>query len=156
MQPKPDTFRKAKLQPVTQCAERHRRCQMQRIAVSTTAYSRKSDVFKTVFTGQAQACQIGGAQQPILALVSAAPYGADRVDDKARVEPESGGNHRLPRREAADALGQGAADSKQFRPSSGMNGAIHTATAKQTRIGGIDDGVNAGLRQIPLDKFQTS
>ncbi len=156
MQPQPSMFGEAKLKPVTQRAKRRRRGEVERIAVSATAYGRKCDVFKIVCSGQAQAFQIGGTQQSLFVPSPAVPYGPDSVDDKARAEPESGRNHRLPSSEAAHSPKKFSAGPKQFRPCSGVNGAIHAAAAKQAWVGGIDDGVNWSLCQIALDKFQIS
>lgn len=50
---------------------------------------------------------------------------------------------------------QHAAFDGEFRPGCAMNRAVNTAAAKQRRIRGVDDGINAQCRKVGDDDFKS-
>ena len=91
--------------------------------------------------GEAVAVAVG--QNVRLAILSAMPDGADRVEDEARGKAEAFGDAHFPRR----AGGERAASLFQRGPGGIMDRAIHPATAHQAGIGRIDDHVRLNVEQ---------
>ena len=89
--------------------------------------------------GKRETVAVAAREQPVLAALAATPDRADGVDHVARLEAEAGRDLGLTRLATAERgaslfkLGAGRA----------MDRAIDAAPAKERRIGGVDDGVNA-------------
>jgi hypothetical protein len=69
------------------------------------------------------------------------------VDDVARLEAMTGRDPRL----AGRAWGQAPGFAGELRTGRSMDGAVHTAAAKQRRIGGVDDRVDVKRNDVALD-----
>ena len=93
---------------------------------------------------------IAGGEQFILAFTAAVPYRADGMDDMLRRQSIAAGDFGLAGRAAIER----AAFGKQFGPGAAVDRAIDAAPAKQRRIRGVDNRVNAERGDVGNDDFQ--
>ena len=84
-------------------------------------------------------------------MVTAAPDGADGVDDIAGRQAVAPGDFRLAGRAAV----QRAALFQQIGTGRAMDGTIDAAAAQQRFIGGVDDGVQSQRGDVDLTDFDT-
>src|SRR5262245_14843671 len=109
---------------------------LRRIAIDAGRDGGKRDRAQALRGRERERRAITGRQQIVLALVSAAPHRADRVDDvlgfEAIAARDLGG--------AGIAAAERAAFGEQVRPGGAMDGAVDAAAAEQRPVGGVDDG----------------
>ena len=96
-----------------------------------------------------EAPAIAGLEQLVLPVMPATPDRADSVHDVPRGQVESARHARITGRAPSDA----PALVKKGRPRGTVYGAIHPASAKQARIGGIDDRVHREPGDVGDDDF---
>ena len=82
---------------------------------------------------------VAGREQFIFALAAAMPDRPDRMDHMPRRQPITSGDFGV----AGLAAVERAAFSQQLGPGRAMDRAVHPTAAKQRRVGGVDDGINA-------------
>jgi hypothetical protein len=105
---------------------------------------------KRIGLSQFKRAAIAGGEQFILACVAAVPDRTNGMDHVPGRQPISAGDYGIAGRAAI----QRAALGKQFGAGRPMDGAIDAAPAKERRIRGIDDGVNAQRCDVGNDDFQ--
>src|SRR4029079_16185243 len=93
---------------------------------------------KEMLGGKIERRRIAGSEQLILALVAAAPYRPDRMDDVLRLEPVAFRDLRRSRLAPAHA----GAFTLWLPPRGAMDRAIHTAAAEQRAVRRIHDRVD--------------
>ena len=98
-----------------------------------------------------QTASVAGGQQRLLPVAAAVPDGAGGVDDEAGGQAVAPGDLRL----AGAAAVQRAAFRQQLRPCGPMDGAVHSAPAQKTGVGGVDDGVRGLFGNVALDDLDT-
>jgi hypothetical protein len=94
--------------------------------------------------------RIAGCEQFVLAAAAAIPDRTDRMDDVFRGKPITPGHFRIARGAAA----KGTAFGQKLRPRGAMDRAVDATPAKERRVRGVDDGVNAQCRDVSSDDFQ--
>ena len=121
-------------------------------AVDTGADTGEGDALQAVFLSQSHGCVVTRSQQFTLMLIATVPNGPDGMDDFLTGQQIGIGHLALPSLTTA----QCAALLQQSFTCSPMDGAIYTATAQQTPVGGIHDRIDLQRRDIPyynLDSF---
>ena len=93
---------------------------------------------------------ITGGERLILSLLATLPNRSYRMNHVSGRQPISFGDFGI----AGIAAAQRAALGKQFGPRRPVDRAIDAAPAKERRIGGVDDGVNAESRDVGDDDLQ--
>ena len=109
-----------------------------RIAIGTGRNQRKRDAFTMIPPRKLQRIAICHAQQPHFIAVAAVPDGADRVDDIFRRQAITARDFGFSCFAAAKLL----AFLQKLRPGGAVDGAVHTAPAKQSFVCRVDNGVN--------------
>ena len=135
-------------QPRSDRIERYPGRFFQRIAVSARADSREADGARAVSFRQVKTGVVTGRQFPGFAVHSIAIDGPNGVKHMPRWKRPGAGYNRAasgtsPRTDANSI--QLAHDGRSARA---MDSAIHAASASETRIRRIDDGIDANLRDI--------
>ena len=110
----------------------------------------KSQGGKRVGLTEFEGAAIAGSEQLVLAIVAALPDRPDRVNHVLRRQPVPSGDFGVAGRTAVER----AAFGKQLRTGGAMDRAIDAAPAKERRIRGVDDGVNAQRGDIGNNDFQ--
>lgn len=100
-----------------------------------------------VLLSQQHAATIGASQKAGLTVTASSPDRPHSMHDIPGLEVVAPCQPRLAGWTAANA----AAGGEQVRSGGPMNGPVDAATAKQRRIGGIDDGVHIQRRDVGLD-----
>src|SRR5262245_13341158 len=120
-----------------------------RKAVSAGRDGGIGDRGEAVLGDKREAVAIAACEQPAFAALAAAPDGADRVNHMPRLEAEAGRDLGLARRATAE---RGAS---RFKLGAGraVDRAVDAATAEQTPIGGVDDGIDIERGDVALDDF---
>ena len=108
------------------------------VVVDPCADGRKRDGMNAMLPREFQASAIAGGQKVGFAMVSAAPYWPNGVEDPSGREAEARGGFGV----SGVAAVQFAAGGEQFWAGCAVNGAVHSAAAQQGGVGGVDDGVN--------------
>jgi len=94
-----------------------------------------------VLVSEANRLTMAACQGRSFAAITTAIDRADCMNDVFGGQPSSFGDYRLPGRQAPDLADDFPALGKDRGAPGAMDGTIHSATAKQRRIGGIHDGV---------------
>lgn len=119
-------------------------------AIDAGGDGRKGDRRQRVGLTEFERAAIAGGEQPILAGVAAVPDRPDGVNHVSGRQPIAPGDPGV----ASRAATKRAAFGEQFGTGAAMDGPVDSAAAKQRRIRGVDDGVNAQRGDIGNDNFQ--
>ena len=125
-------------------------CAISRETVDASGNRRECDRGQAIRLTQLQRAAIAGGEQFVLALPAAVPNRSNGMDHVLGLQPITSGDFGV----AGVAAVQCAAFGKQFGPRGPMDRAIDAAPAKERRIGGVDDGINAQCRDIGDDDFE--
>ena len=94
--------------------------------------------------------RITGRKQRVLAMAAAIPDRTDRMDHMLRRKPVALCDSGVSRRAAA----KGTAFGQKLSSRGAMDGTIDAAPAKERRVCGVDDGVNAQCGDVSSDDFE--
>src|SRR5579871_84482 len=139
------------VQPLAHLGDGNRRGALDRKAIDAGADGREGHRLATVLFRKGQTVPVTVRQQFFLMGLSAAPNGADRVDDMSGRQFIAAGDLRL----TGLASVQFEALERQFRSGSPMNGPIDPSAAEQRGVRRIDDGVHLQLRYVALYDFDS-
>ena len=123
---------------------RRRNRELKRVTVGAAADRRERDRRHAVARRELEAVAIARGEQRTLALVAAAPYGTDGMDDVARRQAITGREPRF----AGWTTAERSASRQQIGSGSAVNGAIDAAAAQQRAVGGVDDRVDVQGRDV--------
>ena len=120
------------------------------VAVDAGGDAGEGDGGQAFTVGEDEGFAVAGGQLGGFVVVATSPDWAYGVQDAFGVQAASGGGD--------DLAGRAASDSATFfqdrRATSAVDRAVHAAATGQSRVGGVDDGVNVLLRNVATDEFQ--
>jgi hypothetical protein len=132
-------------------AKRDARGAVRREAVGAGRDRWVSNRDKAVFVREREAAAVAGGEEPVLAPLASAPDRTDGVNHVTRRQAEARRDLGISRLAAAK-LDTGRAE---FRPCSAMDRAVDPATAEQSPVGGVDDGIDLEPGDVALDDLDT-
>lgn len=122
---------------------------MDRITINAAAYSRKGDALQVFPAGQIQAVVVCRDQKTGLAVTAATINRSDGVNDIACLQMTACCDNRLAGRAASDLTAFG----HNGRSAGAVNSAIYAATAGETAVGGINDGICVFPGDVSTNEF---